>query len=309
MGKVVKISGPLVVGSEMLGSKMYDVVKVGKDKIIGEIIQLESDKAVIQVYEDTGGMRPGEPIKSEGTPLSVELGPGIITNIFDGVQRPLESIRAKSGAFIPKGIEVQSLDSKKKWEFVVEKGVSKGTKVEEGDILGHVDETPLVKHYIMVPKGVSGKIASISSGKHTVDDTIAQIETHHGKVSMTMVQKRPVREAGKYIEKLQSDVPLITGQRVIDFFFPVAKGGAAAIPGPFGAAKRSSPTSLQSGLMLTCSICRMRGARKRDDRSAYRIPRAQGPESRKAAYGTNCAYRKHKQHAGSCKRGERYTLE
>lgn len=237
MGRVVKISGPLVVGDGMLGSRMYDVVKVGKDKIIGEIIQLDRERAVIQVYEDTSGIRPGEPVRSEGTPLSVELGPGILANIFDGIQRPLETIKAKSGSFIARGIEVQSLDRKKRWEFIIEKGVAKGTKVSEGSIVGYVDETPLVRHYIMVPGGVGGKIASIKGGKYTVDDTIAQIETPKGKVNMTMMQKRTVRKAGIYAEKLQSDVPLITGQRVIDFFFPVAKGGAAGIPGPFGSGK------------------------------------------------------------------------
>ncbi|MDE1868857.1 MAG: V-type ATP synthase subunit A [Candidatus Micrarchaeota archaeon] len=237
MGTIIKVAGPLVVADGMRGSKMYDVTRVGSEGLIGEIIQLKEDTAVIQVYEDTSGVRPGEPVESEGVQLSLELGPGVLTKIYDGVQRPLDVIKAKSGIFIQRGINIPSLDRKKKWKFAIEKGVSKGTQVSEGHILGHVQETELIKHYIMVPSGVKGKIKSIKEGSFTVEDTIAVVETQKGEVKITMMQKRPVRHAAKYLDKIPSDTPLITGTRVIDTFFPVAKGGAAGIPGPFGSGK------------------------------------------------------------------------
>ncbi len=237
MGIISKIAGPLVVASDMLGSKMYDVVKVGKERLIGEVIQLNEDRAVIQVYEDTSGIKPGEPVVSDGVPLSVELGPGILEKIFDGVQRPLDVIEKRTGSFIRRGIEVPSLDRKKKWQFHADKGISKGKNISAGEIIGYVDETDLVRHFIMVPPGVSGKVTSIRSGSFTITETIATIETESGKRDITMMQKRSVRIPSAYKEKLQADVPLITGQRTIDFLFPVAKGGAAGIPGPFGSGK------------------------------------------------------------------------
>ncbi len=244
MGKIERISGPLVVAKEMLGSSMYDVVRVGTAKLIGEIIKLEGEKAVIQVYEDTSGVRPGETVISTGKPLSVELGPGILSQIFDGVQRPLDLIKAKSGTFIKRGSEVSAVDRRKKWQFHADKKATKGTRVSEGTILGYVEETPLIKHYIMVPQGVSGKIQSIKAGKFSVEETIAVVRTARGLAKISMLQRRPVRQASKYAEKIAAEVPLITGQRIIDTLFPVAKGGTAGIPGPFGSGKTVMQQSL-----------------------------------------------------------------
>ncbi len=237
MGKIEKVSGPLVVATEMTGAKMYDVVYVGENKLIGEVIKLVGDRAVIQVYEDTYGLKPGEKAVSTGSPLSVELGPGILKQIYDGTQRPLEALERKSGAFIGKGITANSIDRKKKWKFVAEKHIKKGSRVKEGEILGHVQETDLIKHYIMVPYGVSGTIAKIREGNFTVEEPIAEVENKGRKTGITMLQKRSVRVPGRYNEKFGVDEPLVTGQRVIDTFFPVAKGGSAAVPGPFGSGK------------------------------------------------------------------------
>lgn len=237
MGSIIRIAGPLVVASDMRGSNMYDVVKVGSKGLIGEIIQLKGDNAVIQVYEDTSGVRPGESVESQKVPLSVELGPGLLTQIYDGVQRPLDIIKAKTGAFISRGVTAPAIDKKRKWHFHADKRIAKGVHVKEGEIIGFVEETPLIKHYIMVPYGISGKITSIKEGNFTVEDTVATVETQKGVVKLVMLQKRSVRVPSKYVEKIAADTPLISGQRVIDTFFPVAKGGAAAIPGPFGAGK------------------------------------------------------------------------
>ena len=237
MGTIIKIAGPLAVASEMRGSSMYDVVKVGEKGLIGEIIQLKGDSAVIQVYEDTSGVRPGESVESQKVPLSVELGPGLLSQIYDGVQRPLDIIKAKTGAFIGRGVTAPAIDKKKRWHFHADKRIKKGVHVKEGEIIGFVEETPLIKHYIMVPYGISGKVASIKEGNFTVEETIATVATQKGDVKLTMLQKRPVRVPSKYVEKIAADTPLVSGQRVIDTFFPVAKGGAAAIPGPFGAGK------------------------------------------------------------------------
>ncbi|MFP3289160.1 MAG: V-type ATP synthase subunit A [Candidatus Micrarchaeota archaeon] len=234
MGKIEKISGPLVIASDMLGANMYDVARVGEAKLIGEVIQLHGDKAVIQVYEDTSGLKPGEQVATTGKPLSVELGPGLLTSIFDGVQRPLDAIAAKSGDFVAKGVSVEPLDKKRKWKFIPMK--KKGEYVKEGEIIGYVQETPLIKHYIMLPYGVEGKIESIKEGNYTLKESIAEIK---GKsdYSITMLQRRSVRTPSKYRRKIRSDEPLLTGQRVIDTFFPIAKGGTAAVPGPFGSGK------------------------------------------------------------------------
>ena len=237
MGSINRISGPLVIAKDMLGSNMYDVVKVGKAKLIGEIIQLKNDKAVIQVYEDTTGLRPGEPVETTSLPLSVELGPGLLGMIYDGIQRPLELLEKKSGSFIGKGIEATALDRKKKWHFIPEKNIKKGSVVSEGIILGYVQETPTFKHYIMVPKGISGKISMIKSGNFTIEDKVAEVEQKGKKFQISMLQKRSVRYASKFKRKFKSEEPLITGQRVIDTLFPIAKGGTAAVPGPFGAGK------------------------------------------------------------------------
>ncbi len=242
MGITEKVSGPLVIATGMLGTKMYDVVRVGKNKLIGEIIQLKGERAIIQVYEDTSGLRPGEEVESTGAQLSVELGPGLLGQIYDGIQRPLEILEKKSGAFIAKGIIADPLDKKKKWHFIAEK--KKGARVSGGDILGYVQETQMIKHYVMVPFGVEGELKSLQSGNFTLEDVIGKVEMHGKAVDLTMLQRRAVRKAGQFKRKFRAEEPLITGQRVIDTLFPVAKGGTAAIPGPFGSGKTVMQHSL-----------------------------------------------------------------
>ncbi|MDN5276098.1 MAG: V/A-type H+/Na+-transporting ATPase subunit [Clostridiales bacterium] len=235
-GRIVKVSGPLVVAEGMADAKMFDVVRVSDKRLIGEIIELRGDKASIQVYEETSGLGPGEPVYSTGEPLSVELGPGLIGSIFDGIQRPLTLIREKVGDRIARGIEVPSLDRERKWEFVPR--VKPGDQVEPGDIIGVVQETSIVEHRIMVPQGIEGVIEWIHQGLATIVEPVAKVKTADGAtVDITMMQKTPVRIGRKYKEKLPPTLPLITGQRVIDTFFPVAKGGVAAVPGPFGSGK------------------------------------------------------------------------
>ena len=235
-GKIVKVSGPLVVAEGMEDANIYDVVKVSDSRLIGEIIEMRDDKASIQVYEETSGIGPGEPVETTGEPLSVELGPGLIENMFDGIQRPLEKFRAVAGDFLTKGIEVPSLDRDRKWQFHAEAKV--GGKVEEGDVLGYVQETEVVKHLVMVPYKLSGVIESIEEGEFTVVDDIAVIKTDEGESkTVQMMQKWPVRVSRRIKEKIAPRVPLITGQRVIDTFFPVTKGGTACVPGPFGSGK------------------------------------------------------------------------
>jgi len=237
MGNIERISGPLVVAKEMTGTNMYDVVKVGELGLVGEIIQLKGSRAVIQVYEDTTGLTPGEPVKSTGVPLSVELGPGLLGNIYDGIQRPLEVLKGKSGSFIGKGLTADAIDRSKKWKFIAEKSIKSGSSVHQGEILGYVQETEFLKHYIMVPAGVEGKITGLGSGTFRVDDKIATIEKGGKKTEVTMLQKRSVRKSNPVKRKFRTEEPLITGQRVIDTLFPVAKGGTAAAPGAFGSGK------------------------------------------------------------------------
>lgn len=235
-GKIVKVSGPLVVAEGMEDANIYDVVKVSDSRLIGEIIEMRDDKASIQVYEETAGIGPGEPVETTGEPLSVELGPGLIENMFDGIQRPLEKFRAVAGDFLTKGVEVPSLDRDKKWDFHPQAKV--GDKLEEGDILGYVQETEVVKHLIMVPYKVNGVLKEIKSGEFTVVEDIAVIETEDKEEkTVQMLQKWPVRIGRRIQEKIPPRVPLITGQRVIDTFFPVTKGGTACVPGPFGSGK------------------------------------------------------------------------
>jgi len=235
-GNIIKIAGPVIIADGMRGTQMYEMVKVGDDKLIGEIIELEGDTATIQVYEETAGLRPGEKIESTGGPLSVELGPGIMGSIFDGIQRPLEVIKAKTGDFIERGVDVPSIDKDKKWTF---KPIAKvGDKVKGGDILGEVQETSAVLQKILLPPTIECTIKSIvSSGEFTVEEDIAEVETEDGIKKIQMLQKWPVRKGRPYKEKLDPDIPLVTGQRTQDTFFPVAKGGTAAIPGPFGSGK------------------------------------------------------------------------
>jgi len=235
-GNIIKIAGPVIIADGMRGTQMYEMVKVGNDKLIGEIIELEGDTATIQVYEETAGLKPGEKIESTGGPLSVELGPGIMGSIFDGIQRPLEVIKAKTGDFIERGVDVPSIDKEKKWTF---KPVAKvGDKVQGGDVLGEVQETSAVLQKILLPPTIEGTVKSIvSSGEFTVEEDIAEIETSDGIKKVQMLQKWPVRKGRPYKDKLDPDIPLVTGQRTQDTFFPVAKGGTAAIPGPFGSGK------------------------------------------------------------------------
>lgn len=235
VGKIIKVSGPLVVAEGMDEANVYDVVKVSDNRLIGEIIEMRGDKASIQVYEETVGIGPGEPVFSTGEPLSVELGPGLVEAMFDGIQRPLKEFQDKAGDFLSKGIEVPSLNREKKWEF--EPIVSVGEEVQAGDIIGAVQETAVVSHKIMIPPGIEGKIKSIEKGSFTVADTIAVVETENGDLNVQMMQKWPVRKGRKYAQKLNPEAPLITGQRVIDTFFPVTKGGTACVPGPFGSGK------------------------------------------------------------------------
>ena len=234
-GKITKVSGPLIEASGLSDANIYDVVEVSKDKLIGEIIEMRGDVASIQVYEETTGIGPGDPVVSTGHPLSVELGPGMLRHMYDGIQRPLEKLEDLAGNFLKRGVTAPALNRETKWEFEPKKSV--GDEVVAGDILGTVEETKVLTHKIMVPYGIKGKLKDIKSGEFTVEETIAVIETEDGDKEINMIQKWPVRSPRPFNRKLDPDTPLITGQRVIDTFFPVAKGGAASIPGPFGSGK------------------------------------------------------------------------
>ena len=235
-GHIIKISGPLVVAENMKSANMFDVVRVGELGLIGEIIEMRGDKASIQVYEETAGLKTGDKVVSTGEPLSAELGPGIMEMIFDGIQRPLEIIKGKTGSNIARGVEVTSLDHEKKWDFVP--AVRKGDMVAEGDIIGTVDETKLIVHKIMIPVGIRGEIMEISGGMHKITDIVARVKADDGTVkNVMMMQKWPVRKQRPFKNKLSPEKPMITGQRVIDTLFPIIRGGAAAVPGPFGSGK------------------------------------------------------------------------
>ena len=235
-GTIKKVAGPLVIAKGMRDANMFDVVRVSDKRLIGEIIEIHGDEASIQVYEETSGLGPGAPVTSTGEPLSVELGPGLIGSIYDGIQRPLDEIRKISGNNLQRGVEVPALGREAKWEFVP--ALQPGDPVAAGDVLGTVQETEIVSHKIMAPPGVVGKVKSIQAGRYTVTETVAVIETPDGdEVPLTLMQKWPVRRGRPYRQKLSPNMPLITGQRVIDTLFPLAKGGVAAVPGPFGSGK------------------------------------------------------------------------
>ncbi|MBQ2201225.1 MAG: V-type ATP synthase subunit A, partial [Clostridia bacterium] len=234
-GTIVKVSGSLIVASGMGDVQMFDVVRVSDKHLIGEVIELREDKASIQVYEETGGIGPGEPVYSTGAPLSVELAPGLIESIYDGIQRPLNKIREQAGDRITRGITVDSLDHEKLWHFVPTAKV--GDEVRGGDVLGTVQETEAVLHKIMVPPNVSGKVTWIFEGDANIVTPIAKLEKDGRGIELPMLQKWPVRKGRPYAEKLAPNEPMVTGQRVIDTLFPVAKGGVAAVPGPFGSGK------------------------------------------------------------------------
>lgn len=234
-GTIKKVAGPLVIATGMRDANMFDVVHVSDQMLTGEIIEMHGDEASIQVYEETSGLGPGEPVVSTGVPMSVELGPGLITSIYDGIQRPLDAIMKVSGNNLKRGIHVDSLDREKKWNFVPTAEI--GEEVSGGDVLGTVQETEVVEQKIMVPPDVKGKVKELKSGEFTVTETIAVIETEKGDREIQLMQRWPVRKSRPYTEKLRPDKPLITGQRVVDAFFPIAKGGTAAVPGPFGSGK------------------------------------------------------------------------
>ena len=234
-GVIKKVAGPLVIAEGMRDANMFDVVRVSNQRLIGEIIEMHGDEASIQVYEETSGLGPGEPVESMEVPMSVELGPGLITSIYDGIQRPLDDIMKVSGNSLKRGVEVPSLKRNLKWEFVPTAKV--GDEVETGDVIGTVQETVLVQQKIMVPYGVKGTIKEIKAGEFTVEEVVAVVETENGDRELTLMQKWPVRRGRPYKKKLPPKMPLVTGQRVIDTFFPIAKGGVAAVPGPFGSGK------------------------------------------------------------------------
>ena len=234
-GTIKKVAGPLVIAEGMRDANMFDVVRVSSQRLIGEIIEIHGDEASIQVYEETSGLGPGEPVESMGVPMSVELGPGLITSIYDGIQRPLDDIMKISGNNLKRGVEVASLKRDKKWEFVP--AAKAGDEVEAGDVLGTVQETIVVQQKIMVPYGVKGTVKEIKAGTFTVEEVVAVIATEKGDKELTMMQRWPVRKGRPYQKKLPPVKPLVTGQRVIDTFFPIAKGGVAAVPGPFGSGK------------------------------------------------------------------------
>ncbi|MDY6964777.1 MAG: V-type ATP synthase subunit A [Halobacteriota archaeon] len=241
-GLISKIAGPLVVADKMRGCEMYELVHIGEEGLMGETIRLDGELAYVQVYEDTTGLKPGEPVMRTGAPLSAELGPGIITNFYDGIQRPLKKIQDRTGDFITRGVRVPGLDNEKKWEFTPV--AHEGTDVVEGDILGTVPESKVITHKIMVPPGVSGKLSEINEGKFTVTDKVAVVQTEEGDKELTMMQKWPVRIGRPYKDKMNPEVPLLTGQRIYDTFFPMAKGGTGGIPGGFGTGKTVSQHQL-----------------------------------------------------------------
>lgn len=252
MGKIVRITGPVVIADEMKGAEMYELARVGEEGLIGEIIGLTGDRATIQVYEETSGIKPGEKVEGTGKPLSVELGPGLVGAIYDGTQRPLTIIQTKTGDMIKRGVFAHALSRDKKWDFVPK--VKKGINVAEGDVLGIVKESKLVEHRILAPPGVNGQVIDIADGKHNVEDIVATIETSAGKRDIAMMQTWPVRQARPFKKKFDPNEPLVSGQRVIDTFFPIAKGGTAAIPGGFGTGKcvaGDTPIFLVNGELTT----------------------------------------------------------
>jgi V/A-type H+/Na+-transporting ATPase subunit A len=234
-GRIVKVSGPLVIAEGMEDANLYDVVRVSGQRLIGEIIEMRGDRASIQVYEETTGIGPGEPVFTTGEPLSVELGPGILEAMFDGIQRPLNEIRKATGDFIGRGVDVPSLDREKVWHFIPSRKA--GDYVRSGDIIGNVQETTVVKHKIMIPYGLEGTIKSINEGDYNITQAIAVLETSKGDREIALLQKWPVRKGRPVARKLNPVAPMVTGQRVIDTFFPVTKGGTACVPGPFGSGK------------------------------------------------------------------------
>ena len=241
-GTIIRVTGPVVTSEGLEGAKMFDVVRVGELGLVGEVIKLQGDTATLQIYEDTTGVKPGDKVVNTGQALSVELGPGLLTSIYDGIQRPLNVLREQSGDFISRGLVIPALDEKKKWEFVPTK--KKGDKVTPGEVIGTVQETQLISHKIMIPPGVSGELKEVKDGKFTIREVVAKVKTSGGDVDVFLATKWKVRTPRPITRKLPPDTPLLTGQRVFDTFFPLAKGGTAAIPGPFGSGKTVSQQQL-----------------------------------------------------------------
>ena len=234
-GAVEKISGPLVVAKGLAGTKMHELVRIGPQRLFGEIIEVKSGYYSVQVYEETDGLKPGDPVEPARMPLSVELGPGLITGIYDGVQRPLDKLAAQSGQFIARGAEAKALDREKRWAFKATR--KPGDHVIGGDIIGTVQETPIVEHRIMVPPDLGGELVTIEDAECTVEETVAVLKTDEGEVQISLMQRWPVRTARPVRERLRPHTPLVTGQRILDMLFPLTKGGTACIPGPFGSGK------------------------------------------------------------------------
>jgi V/A-type H+-transporting ATPase subunit A len=262
IGTIIKIAGPVVVADRMRGAKMYDVVRVGNERLIGEIIELKEDTVTVQVYEETTGVKPGEPVQRTGMPLSVDLAPGVMGQIYDGIQRPLPLIKEQTGDFIARGVEVAPVNREKSWHFVPK--VKMGTKVVAGDVLGTVQETPVVEHRIMVPWGTEGEVADVAAeGDYNVEHVIAKITTSSGSTEVSMISKWPVRIARHFVKKLDPKFPLITGQRIFDAFFPISKGGTAAIPGGFGTGKTVSQHQLAKDDGCSQGVSEARGSQDR----------------------------------------------
>lgn len=271
-GRIVKVAGPLIVAENMADVRMYDVVRVSKNRLVGEVIELRGDKASIQVYEETSGLGPGEPVESTGAPLSVELGPGLIESIFDGIQRPLTVIAEKYGMHITRGVEVPSLNRDKEWGF--EALVKPGDKVTGGTIIGQVQESAVVEHRIMVPHGISGEIVKCESKVARLTDVVAVVRDEKGvEHELTMLQKWPVRRGRPYAEKLAPKAPMVTGQRVIDTFFPdcLRRRGGCSRPVRFGQNRRAASVGKVGGCGYH-RLRRLRRARQRDDRRSARVP-------------------------------------
>ncbi len=241
-GTIIRVTGPVVTAEGLERAKMFDVVRVGELGLVGEVIKLQGATAVLQIYEDTTGVRPGDKVVNTGQALSVDLGPGLLTSIYDGIQRPLSVLREQSGDFISRGLVIPALDEKKKWEFVPSK--KEGSKVSPGEVVGTVQETQLISHKIMIPPGVSGELRELKEGKFTIREAIGEVKTHDEESDIFLATKWKVRTPRPIARKLPPDTPLLTGQRVFDTFFPVAKGGTAAIPGPFGSGKTVSQQQL-----------------------------------------------------------------
>ena len=294
---VTRISGPIVTAMGMESAQMYEVVQVGSVGLVGEVVRLVGDRATIQVYEDTTMVKPGVPVERTGAPLSVWLGPGLVGNIYDGIQRPLPGIQARSGAWIRRGERVDALDTVKRWPF--EPLVKSGTAMTNGQAIGTVEETPLVRHQIMVPPGINGIVQSIvNKGEYTIRDALAVIETSAGLREISMLQHWPVRTPRPITERLWITEPLITGQRIIDTFFPLGKGGAAAIPGGFGTGKTITQHQLAKWSDADIIVFIGCGERGNEMTEVLReFPESRGPPLRQAPHGTDDPHRQHLEHA------------